>query len=51
MRQATRNQAWGPTGAELNAMAELTFSPADCDTLFRVLALRFDYKGAKWRNV
>lgn len=50
-RAATRNQPWGPTGAELGMLAELTHSPADCDTVLRVLDLRLAYPPHKWRNV
>ncbi|KAL4448394.1 hypothetical protein ABPG75_005613 [Micractinium tetrahymenae] len=50
-RAATRNQPWGPTGAELGLLAELTHSPADCATVLRVVDLRLGYPAHKWRNV
>jgi len=50
-RAATRNQAWGPVGQELNELAALSYHPTECNTIFKVLELRLDYPPDKWRNV
>ena len=50
-RAATRNQPWGPTGAELAALAESSYSPSDSATILGVLELRLAYPAEKWRNV
>ncbi|KAG7670898.1 hypothetical protein Ndes2526A_g01319 [Nannochloris sp. 'desiccata'] len=50
-RAATRNQAWGPVGQELNELAALSYHPAECTTIFKVLELRLSYPPDKWRNV
>ena len=50
-RAATRNQAWGPTGAQLNELAALSHSPVESDVIFRVLELRMGCPPDKWRNV
>jgi len=50
-RAATRNQAWGPVGQELNELAALSYHPTECITIFKVLDLRLDYPPDKWRNV
>lgn len=50
-RAATRNQPWGPVGSQLNELAELSYSPGDCNTIFMVLNRRLDYPPTKWRNV
>ena len=50
-RAATRNQPWGPTGTELNELADLTRNPVDAAIIFAVLELRLAYPANKWRNV
>ncbi|KAK9829298.1 hypothetical protein WJX72_005017 [[Myrmecia] bisecta] len=50
-REATRNEAWGPTGTLLNELAEATFDAADCEIIFAVLQMRLGYPADKWRNV
>ncbi|GAB4817208.1 hypothetical protein N2152v2_004254 [Parachlorella kessleri] len=50
-RAATRNQPWGPTGTELNELADMTQSPVDASIIFAVLELRLGYPADKWRNV
>lgn len=50
-RAATRNQAWGPVGSELNELAILSRNHNDCATIFHVLDLRVAYPPNKWRNV
>jgi hypothetical protein len=52
VRDATRNtREWGPTGAQLILLAQLSFEPNDCAVIFTVLEERFRNPPEKWRSV
>lgn len=38
VREATRNEPWGPTGTMLNELAEKSFDQQDCYVIFVSLA-------------
>lgn len=50
-RAATRNEAWGPTGTQLNDLAEMSADAVDASIIFAMLELRLGYPPNKWRNV
>eukprot|EP00873_Tetraselmis_striata_P010520 jgi/Tetstr1/430784/TSEL_020569.t1 len=51
VREATRNEPWGPTGTMLNELAEASFRQQDCYVIFAIVELRLGYPADKWRNV
>lgn len=51
VREATRNEAWGPTGTLLNDLAEASHNSTDCEIIFAVIQFRLGYPPEKWRNV
>ncbi|KAK9865406.1 hypothetical protein WJX84_000313 [Apatococcus fuscideae] len=51
VREATRNEPWGPTGTMLNELAELSMNRADCDIILALIIFRLAYPPVKWRNV
>ncbi|KAL6759180.1 hypothetical protein V8C86DRAFT_2580768 [Haematococcus lacustris] len=51
VRSATRDHAWGPTGAQLNALAELSYDDEDAHSIFAALEYRLMSPGERWRNV
>ncbi|KAL0033769.1 hypothetical protein WJX77_004657 [Trebouxia sp. C0004] len=50
-REATRNEAWGPTGTLLNELADASFDGAGCEIIYAVIEFRLGYPNMKWRNV
>ncbi|DBB12606.1 hypothetical protein WJX82_010253 [Trebouxia sp. C0006] len=50
-REATRNEAWGPTGTLLNELADASFDGAGCEIIHAVIEFRLGYPNMKWRNV
>jgi epsin len=50
-RAATRNEQWGPTGAQLRELAAASYAPANLPPLFEVLCARLRCRGAAWRKV
>lgn len=51
VREATRNEAWGPTGTILNELAEASCESDLCQIIYAVLETRLKYPPEKWRNV
>ncbi|CAD7695412.1 unnamed protein product [Ostreobium quekettii] len=50
-REATRNEAWGPTGTVLHELAEATMQSEYCQIIYAVVEARLKYPADKWRNV
>ncbi len=51
-RAATRDEQWGPTGAQLRELAAASYAPANLPPLFEVLCGRMRAgPGPKWRKV
>ncbi|RMD44543.1 hypothetical protein DV735_g556, partial [Chaetothyriales sp. CBS 134920] len=52
VRNATSNDAWGPTGTEMSEIAALTFNnPSDFYDIMDMLDKRLNDKGKNWRHV
>ncbi|KAK2776961.1 hypothetical protein FQN53_002467 [Emmonsiellopsis sp. PD_33] len=52
VRNATSNDAWGPTGTEMGEIAAMTFhSPSDFYEIMDMLDKRLNDKGKNWRHV
>ncbi|KAJ1910965.1 hypothetical protein IWQ60_010376, partial [Tieghemiomyces parasiticus] len=51
VRSATSNDPWGPTGAQMNEIAEATFSNHDFIEIMEIIDKRLNDKGKNWRHV
>jgi len=51
VREATRNEPWGPTGCQLNELTEASLDSQNCSVIYAVLVFRMKYPPEKWRNV
>ncbi|KAG1145755.1 hypothetical protein G6F38_005424 [Rhizopus arrhizus] len=51
VREATSNDAWGPSGALMNEIAQLTFNEHDFIEIMDMLDKRLNDKGKNWRHV
>lgn len=55
-RAATRNKPSGPSGAQLNELAQLSFNPHDASIIVAILIFRLHYRHRpdrhhRWRNI
>ncbi|GAO48935.1 hypothetical protein G7K_3097-t1 [Saitoella complicata NRRL Y-17804] len=51
VREATSNEEWGPSGADMNEIAQLTFNHNDLLEVMDMLDKRMNDKGKNWRHV
>ncbi|KAI8971796.1 hypothetical protein BDF20DRAFT_825412, partial [Mycotypha africana] len=51
VREATTNDAWGPSGALMNEIAQLTYNEQDFIEVMDMLDRRLNDKGKNWRHV
>ncbi|KAK9805408.1 hypothetical protein WJX73_002177 [Symbiochloris irregularis] len=51
VREATRDQPWGPTGTLLAQLAEASFADDNCRIIVAVLQARMGRPPLKWRNI
>ncbi|KAJ7583432.1 epsin domain-containing protein [Mycena floridula] len=51
VRDATSNDAWGPSGTQMNEIAQLTFNQGDFVEIMEMLDKRLNDKGKNWRHV
>ncbi|CED82952.1 Equilibrative nucleoside transporter protein [Phaffia rhodozyma] len=51
VREATSNDAWGPSGTQMNDVAQLTFNQNDFVEVMEMLDKRLNDKGKNWRHV
>jgi hypothetical protein len=51
VRNATSNDSWGPTSAEMNEIALLTYHDRYIDDIITILERRLNDKGKNWRHV
>lgn len=51
VREATRNEPWGPTGPILQELAAITSDHAEIGPILAMLARRLDSTGFEWRHV
>lgn len=51
VRQATSNDAWGPSGQIMNEIAQLSYNQNDFIEIMEILDKRLNDKGRNWRHV
>jgi len=51
VRDATSNDAWGPSGTQMNEIAQMTYNQNDFVEIMEVLDKRLNDKGKNWRHV
>ncbi|KAG6861344.1 hypothetical protein C0995_001323 [Termitomyces sp. Mi166 len=51
VRDATSNDPWGPTGTQMNEIAQLTYNQNDFVEIMEMLDKRLNDKGKNWRHV
>lgn len=51
VRAATSNDPWGPAGAQMNEIAQMTYSQNDFVEVMEMLDKRLNDKGKNWRHV
>ncbi|KAF5318302.1 hypothetical protein D9611_014361 [Ephemerocybe angulata] len=51
VREATSNDPWGPSGTQMNDIAQLTYNQNDFIEIMEMLDKRLNDKGKNWRHV
>ncbi|KAK0551226.1 hypothetical protein OC846_003365 [Tilletia horrida] len=51
VRDATSNDPWGPSGAQMNELAQLSYNQNDFIEMMELLDKRLNDKGKNWRHV
>ncbi|KAF5352903.1 hypothetical protein D9758_007886 [Tetrapyrgos nigripes] len=51
VRDATSNDPWGPSGTQMNEIAQLTYNQGDFVEIMEMLDKRLNDKGKNWRHV
>ncbi|KZT33123.1 ENTH-domain-containing protein [Sistotremastrum suecicum HHB10207 ss-3] len=51
VRDATSNDPWGPSGAQMNEIAQMTYNQSDFVEIMEMLDKRLNDKGKNWRHV
>ncbi|KAK2465015.1 hypothetical protein APHAL10511_003091 [Amanita phalloides] len=51
VRDATSNDPWGPSGTQMNELAQLTYNQTDFVEIMEMLDKRLNDKGKNWRHV
>ncbi|KAI6144899.1 hypothetical protein BKA82DRAFT_4167814 [Pisolithus tinctorius] len=51
VRDATSNDPWGPSGTQMNELAQLTYNQNDFVEIMETLVKRLNDKGKNWRHV
>ncbi|KAJ2913416.1 hypothetical protein MD484_g6999, partial [Candolleomyces efflorescens] len=51
VREATSNDPWGPSGTQMNEIAQLTYNQNDFIEIMEMLDKRLNDKGKNWRHV
>ncbi|KAH7909010.1 hypothetical protein BJ138DRAFT_278605 [Hygrophoropsis aurantiaca] len=51
VRDATSNDPWGPSGTQMNEIAQLTYNQSDFVEIMEMLDKRLNDKGKNWRHV
>ncbi|KAF9650396.1 ENTH-domain-containing protein [Thelephora ganbajun] len=51
VRDATSNDPWGPSGTQMNEIAQMTYNQNDFVEIMEVLDKRLNDKGKNWRHV
>jgi epsin len=51
VRDATSNDPWGPSGTQMNELAQLSFNQNDFIEMMEIMDKRLNDKGKNWRHV
>ncbi|KAF8261442.1 hypothetical protein EI94DRAFT_1746041 [Lactarius quietus] len=51
VREATSNDPWGPSGTQMNEIAQMTYNQNDFVEIMKMLDKRLNDKGKNWRHV
>ena len=51
VREATSNDPWGPSGTQMNELAQLSYNQTDFIEMMEILDKRLNDKGKNWRHV
>ncbi|KAF9161854.1 hypothetical protein DFQ27_008283 [Actinomortierella ambigua] len=51
VREATSNDPWGPSGTQMNELAQATYHQQEFIEIMEILDKRLNDKGANWRHV
>ncbi|KAJ7442527.1 epsin domain-containing protein [Mycena galericulata] len=51
VRNATSNDPWGPSGTQMNEIAQMTYNQGDFVEIMEMLDKRLNDKGKNWRHV
>ncbi|KAI0247523.1 hypothetical protein BJV78DRAFT_908543 [Lactifluus subvellereus] len=51
VREATSNDPWGPSGTQMNEIAQMTYNQNDFVEIMEMLDKRLNDKGKNWRHV
>ncbi|WVR07506.1 hypothetical protein IAU60_004548 [Kwoniella sp. DSM 27419] len=51
VRDATSNDPWGPSGTDMNAIAQMTYNQSDFVEIMEMMDKRLNDKGKNWRHV
>ncbi|KAF7289959.1 ENTH domain-containing protein [Mycena indigotica] len=51
VREATSNDPWGPSGTQMNEIAQMTYNQGDFVEIMEMLDKRLNDKGKNWRHV
>ncbi|KAJ7802413.1 hypothetical protein B0H14DRAFT_2892257 [Mycena olivaceomarginata] len=51
VRDATSNDPWGPSGTQMNEIAQMTYNQGDFVEIMEMLDKRLNDKGKNWRHV
>ncbi|KZV65737.1 ENTH-domain-containing protein [Peniophora sp. CONT] len=51
VREATSNDAWGPSGTQMNEIAQMSYNQNDFVEIMEMLDKRLNDKGKNWRHV
>ncbi|WWC71541.1 uncharacterized protein I206_105499 [Kwoniella pini CBS 10737] len=51
VRDSTSNDPWGPSGAQMNEIAQMTYNQSDFVEIMEMMDKRLNDKGKNWRHV
>ncbi|KAF8190022.1 epsin 2-like protein, partial [Mycena galopus ATCC 62051] len=51
VRDATCNESWGPSGTQMNEIAQMTYNQGNFVEIMEMLDKRLNDKGKNWRHV
>ncbi|KAG1902168.1 uncharacterized protein F5891DRAFT_1217740, partial [Suillus fuscotomentosus] len=51
VRDVTSNDPWGPSGTQMNKIAQLSYNQNDCVEIMEMFDKRLSDKGKNWRHI